>query len=361
LFNLHARERYLAIYDDILRLKLDKVPKFVQYVRSEFITKNQTEFLLNSLNIPIKNNYFAVPYHLGFDAVFAPFPLSVKVKNIKIEKKNGTILRIGEDGQSKKRETAYYEGGFIHSLETLDKLRSNMKIIDRSQLILKTIRIYESYSNKIFPILMVDGIFDRIWKSMGMDTFSRHFRKKTRLYQELIKFYAEITRINIEGLINATGNRGRILNILDDVAFKGRTIISPERWNQDFSPIYRKITEIIKDGGLIPQLHSDGDVTELIPSIIRAGFQGLQGWEGGCDPYYINDHFPNFVVIGFGDVSHVLPYGNNEQIIQHVKDLMNALKENRHFIIGPSTVIHEKIPLKNIKLFISSAEKFGKY
>lgn len=361
MFNLHARERYLAIYDDNLRLKLDKVPKFVQYVRNEFITKNETEFSRNSLISHINNNYFNVPYHLGFDAIFAPFPLSVKIKNIKIENKDGDTLRIGEDGQAKKKETAYYEGGFVHSLEILDKLRSNMKIIDRSEQILKIIRIYEGFGKKIFPILMVDGLFDRIWKSMGMDTFSRNFRKKTRLYQELIKFYAEITRINIEGLINATGNRGRVLNILDDVAFKGRTIISPERWNQDFSPVYREITAIVKDGGLIPQLHSDGDVTELIPSLIRAGFQGLQGWEGGCDPYYINDHFPNFIVIGFGDVSHVLPYGNREQIIQHVKDLMNALKENRHFIIGPSTVVHEKIPLENIKLFISSAEHFGKY
>ncbi|MHA1669491.1 MAG: uroporphyrinogen decarboxylase family protein [Promethearchaeota archaeon] len=358
---MHSRERYLAIYDDRLRLKLDKVPKFVQYVRNEFITKNKIEFSRNSLISPINNNYFKVPYDLGFDAVFAPFPLSVKVRSIKIEKKNGNTIRIGEDGQAKQKKTAYYEGGFIHSLEILDDLRSNMKIIDRSEQILKIIRIYERLSKNIFPILMVDGLFDRIWKSMGMDIFSRNFRKKTRLYQELIKFYAEITRLNIEGLINATGNRGKVLNILDDMAYKGRTIISPERWSQDFSPIYRDITAIVKDAGLISQLHSDGDVTELIPSIIKAGFQGLQGWEGGCNPYYINNHFPNFVVIGFGDVSQVLPYGNNEQIIQHVKDLMKAFKENRHFIIGPSTVVHEKIPLKNIKLFISSADKFGKY
>lgn len=361
MFKLHAQERYLAIYDDSSRLKLDKVPKFVQYVRDEFITKNQAEFARNSFNNPINNNYFKVPFHLGFDAVFAPFPLSVKVKSIKIKKENGSTIRIGEDGQAKRKETAYYEGGFIHSLEIIDKLRSNMNIIDRSQQILKIIRIYERMGKNIFPILMIDGIFDRIWKSMGMDTFSRNFRKKTKLYQELIKFYAEILRINIEGLINASGNRGRVLNILDDVAFKGRSIISPERWSQDFSPIYREITAIVKDGGLIPQIHSDGDVTELIPSIIKAGFKGLQGWEGGCNPYYINDHFPNFVVIGFGDVSHVLPYGNDNQIIQHVKDLMKALKENHHFIIGPSTVVHEKIPFKNIKLFISSAEKFGKY
>jgi len=358
---LHARERYLAIYDDYLRLKVDKVPKFVQYVRDEFIRKNQTEFSHTSLINPIANAYFEVPFSLGFDAVFAPFPLSVKIKATQIKIENGKEVRIGEDGQGKKKKTTYYERGYIHSLEILDKLRTNMKIIDRRDLILKTIRNYEKLGKMIFPVLMVDGIFDRVWKSMGMEIFSRNYKKNTKLYQELIQFYANITRINIECLLNATGNRGGVLNVLDDVAFKGRTIISPERWNRDFCPFYREITAIIKDSGFIPQMHSDGDVTELIPSIIKAGFQGLQGWEGGSNPYYINDNFPNFVVIGFGDVSHILPYGNSEQIIHHVKDLMNALKENRHFIIGPSTVIHEMIPLKNVKLFISSAEKFGKY
>ena len=119
MFKLHARERYLAIYDDKLRLKLDKVPKFVQYVREEFITKNKTEFSRDSLKSSIINNYFEAPYHLGFDAVFAPFPLSVKVKSVRVKKENGTTIRIGEDGQAKKKETAYYERGNIHSKEII--------------------------------------------------------------------------------------------------------------------------------------------------------------------------------------------------------------------------------------------------
>ena len=36
---MNTRERYLAIFDDITRKKLDKVPTHVQYIREEFITK----------------------------------------------------------------------------------------------------------------------------------------------------------------------------------------------------------------------------------------------------------------------------------------------------------------------------------
>ncbi|MCK4238904.1 MAG: hypothetical protein KAX33_07270, partial [Candidatus Lokiarchaeota archaeon] len=161
--------------------------------------------------------------------------------------------------------------------------------------------------------------------------------------------------------IEATGRRGKILNILDDVAYKGRTMISSERWEQDFLNYYKEINSIISDAGMIPQVHTDGDPTELIPSLQKAGFRGLQGWEGGCDPFYINEHFPDFVVIGFGDVSDVFPYGTPEHVDNHVKKLMEALKDNRHFILGPSTVIFKKIPLENVKTFMTAAIKYGKY
>ncbi|MFX1501784.1 MAG: uroporphyrinogen decarboxylase family protein, partial [Promethearchaeota archaeon] len=202
---------------------------------------------------------------------------------------------------------------------------------------------------------------DRVWRSMGMPIFSQNFKKNTKLYRNLIKFYAELATLNIEGLIEATGGRGKVVTLLDDIAFKERVMIPKARWDQDFLPYYSNIISIIKDANLIPQIHTDGDPTELIPSFQNAGFQGLQGWEGGADPQYINDNFPNFVIIGFGDVSYILPFGDQEQVKIHVKELINIFKENRHFIIGPSTVIFKEIPLENVKVFINAVKKYGKY
>lgn len=358
---MDACERYLAIYDDKRRWKLDFVPTFVQYVREEFIHLHKDELTKNFKGHLNNNLYFDIPYILGFEAIFAPFPLSAQVRPIKINDDKGNKVRIGEDGQPTKRKTSYYEGGYIRSIEILDELRASFKQKDKSEQIKKVVSLYEEFSPYIFPIPMISGIFDRVWTSMGMDAFSRNFRKKTKLYQELIKFYAEIARTNIGGLIEATAGRGKIVNLLDDVAFKGRLMISPERWEQDFLPLYKEINKIIADAGMIPQIHSDGDVTELIPSLQKAGFRGLQGWEGGCDPFYINEKFPDFVVVGFGDVSDVLPFGTVDQVVAHVKKLMDALKANRHFAIGPSTVIVKEMPLENVKAFMGAARKYGKY
>ena len=358
---MNCSERYLAVYDENERKKLDRVPTFVQYIRENFIDMNKAR-ILKGYNQKVFNDlYFDIPMILGFDSIFASFPNSLKFKSIKIDIGEGKNVKIREDGEAIKRETSYYEGGYLKTLDVLNELIASLKTIENYTLINKTITRYEKISPYIFPVLQIDGIFDRVWKSMGMSDFSYHFRKNTVLYRELIKFYAHLTQTNLEGLINATGKRGKVVTLLDDIAYKGRLMISPKRWEQDFMPYYKKINSIISDADMISQIHTDGDPTELIPSLVKAGFRGLQGFEGGCDPVTINERYPDFVIIGFGDVSYTLPYGSNDQIELHVKKLLEILKENRHFILGPSTVIFKEIPLKNVRKFMSAARDYGNY
>jgi hypothetical protein len=358
---MNARERYLSIYDDDARKHLDRVPTFVQYLRQEFIAKNRKNFKDANCGIGLRNDYFKFPFLLGFDSVFAPFPLSIKIKSAKIKTDLGEVVRIGEDGQKINRKTEYYEGGYIHSLDILNKLIANKKDLDLNLEIEKVMENYAKISDQIYPILTIDGIFDRVWKSMGFDIFSRHFQKASKLYKEIINYYAELTCQNIESFINSYGDNDNVITILDDFAYKSGPMISPERWEKDFLPHYKKINNLISKAGMIPQIHSDGDPTVLIPLLRKAGFRGLQGWEGGSDPKYINEHFPDFVVIGFGDVSEILPFGSKQQVTNHVRNLIDIFKENRHFIIGPSTVIFEKIPLNNVNAFIIASREYGKY
>ena len=138
-------------------------------------------------------------------------------------------------------------------------------------------------------------------------------------------------------------------------------MISPERWEKDIGKYYKEICSIIIDAGMKTQLHSDGDVTEMVRILKRIGFNGVQRWEGGANPITVNEKHPDFVIIGFGDISQVIPFGSKEEIFNHVKELMNTLKENRHFIIGPSTVIYEGIPFKNVEYFIEASRRYRKY
>ncbi|MBN2155566.1 MAG: hypothetical protein JW776_05950 [Candidatus Lokiarchaeota archaeon] len=370
---MKAYERYLAVFDNN-RKNLDRVPTFIQYVREDFVKQNRrilnTNFVgkqkISKIWPPIMwFTRFNMPALIGFDSFFASTIPSVRIKRIKVQDNHGKSTLIGESGQEF-QSGGYYKRGYVDSLEVLDRLRSNMKV--RNMVIgnRELFRQYNAISNFVYPILQVEGIFDRVWRAMGMELFSRHFKKNTKLYRELVRFYAEIAEINTQGIIDAILSLGKkckikVITLLDDVAYKGRSMISPTRWREDYLSYYKKITAMISDANLIPQVHTDGDVTQLVSLFQEAGFLGLQGWEGGTDPAFINENFPDFVVIGFGDVSQVLPFGTASEVIAHVKDLMDALKQNRHFIIGPSTVMYKGIPLENVTTFIRATHNYGKY
>ncbi len=358
---MNAKERFLAVFDDTGRKKLDRVPTFVQYIREEFVQLHRPQFKNVKLPFPPTISRFKDAYIMGFESVFGHVLPGLRVSQIELEDENGETVLVAWNGQPPMRKLGYYERGLFFSLENLYKVKETFRKADDSEEIRKLMNYYEKISPYIFPVLAFGGIFDTLWQSMGFNNFAYHYHKNTKLYQEVIKYFAELTRIRIEAVIEVTGSLAGIININDDIAFKGRPMISPQRWEQDIGKYYKEICSIVRDAGMKTSLHSDGDVTMMIPALKKVGFSGLQGWEGGADPRIINDKYPDFVVNGFGDISHIIPYGSKEDIFSHVKDLMDALKENRHFILGPSTVIYEGIPFENVESFIEASHRYGKY
>ncbi|MHA1193588.1 MAG: uroporphyrinogen decarboxylase family protein [Promethearchaeota archaeon] len=358
---MNARERYLAVFDDDKRKNLDHVPRFVQYLRPEFIRLHKENFLVNKLPFQSSIPGFMEANFVGFESIFGDVPPGLRVSRVKVEDENGKKVAVSWNGQPISKQFGYYKRGLFFSKENFNKVRETLRVVDDSIGIRKILDHFDEISPYIFPVIGAGGIFDTLWQSMGFNYFSMHHRKNSKLYQELVKYFAELTRIKVQAIIDATGNRAGIINILDDIAFKGRPMISPERWDKDFGRYYKEICSMISDAGMKVQMHSDGDVTDMVPILEKLGFNGLQGWEGGADPIIINEKYPDFVVIGFGDISNILPFGSKLEIYNHVKELMDVLKENRHFIIGPSTVIYEGIPYENVMHFIEASRRYGKY
>lgn len=358
---MNAKERYLAVLDDNKREMLDRVPTFVQYIRSEFVGLHQQKF--ENIRVPFKSDIsrFKDAYFMGFESVFANLHPGLRISRVEVEDEKGKKVLVAWNGQPPMKRLGYYKRGLFFSIKNLNKVRETMRKVDDSVEICKMMDHYEKISPFIFPVIEIGGIFDTMWQSMGFKNFSYNYRKNSKLYRELIQYFAELTQIRVQSIIDATSNRAGVLNINDDIAFKGRSMISPERWEQDIGKYYKEITSLISDAGMKTTMHTDGDITDMVPSLQRVGFKGVQGWEGGADPFIVNEKYPDFVINGFGDISQVIPFGSKEEIFNHVKELMDALKENRHFIIGPSTVIYEGIPFENVEYFVEASRCYGKY
>ncbi|MEX2755575.1 MAG: hypothetical protein Q6365_009275, partial [Candidatus Sigynarchaeota archaeon] len=235
---MDPRTRFLSVFDGD-RMNLDRVPTFVQGVLAGFINKYESQLFDDYPGELIYNTTFDAPLVLGFDAVFAGLPHSVGCKAFNVIDENGESHSVGLGGQVERHGSNYYVGGLVKTMEVLEKLEENLIVTENPKAIQETLSFYEKVSRLIFPVPMTGGIFDTTWQAMGFTSFAKEYRKNSKLYKNIIKFYANVTKINVQKVIEATGGKFRIINILDDVAFKGNPMISPERWAQDILPYYK--------------------------------------------------------------------------------------------------------------------------
>ncbi len=289
------------------------------------------------------------------------FLVCVSTTPIEVMDKTGTKQIIDDEGRVYYKNSTFYDHGLVHSLEIVEQLWANTKKLDNVKSIQTTINYYDSLADKLFLVPKDRRSFQSSFVGNGLWRIFPQLSEKYETYQEFVRFRAERLKDELQGLIDATGDKAKAFFIADDVAYKGRTMISPERWLSDYGPYYSEICKLATDNGILPLIHTDGDVTDLIPAFQQVGFRGLQGWEGGVDPAIINAQYPDFVVIGFVDMNEVLPFGTELQINQHVQELMDIFKANRHYMIGPSSVVNATMPIQNIRNFVDAAKKYGKY
>lgn len=351
----------MALFGDEERLRLDRVPTFVQAVNPDFIERNEDALFSDPGFDYINQPFIDAALVLGFDGIFGDFPSAYKYEPVVITGSDGKKHLINTEGREYHDGTLFYKGGLLTTQDILDRIRATIKPIVDTRPMQASMDRGESFAKRIFLVPKTGGIFSRVLLAMGYKAFSEHYHKNTRFYRDIIKFRAELLEIEVEYLVAGGGKQAGAMFIADDIAYKGRPMIPPGRYLSDFGPHYKKILGIARDAGIIPLLHTDGDVTDMIPAFQQVGFRGVQGWEGGCDPRVINDRFSGFVIIGFGDMNEVLPFGSESQIHAHVKDLMAVLKENRHFAIGPSSVVNATMPIENVRTFVQHARALGQY
>jgi hypothetical protein len=358
---MHAKERLLSLFDDGAGQELDRVPTFVQAVNPDFIARNEEALFSDEAFEYTNNPWIDAALVLGFDGIFGDFPSAFTYEPVQVTGSDGKKHAINTEGREYHEGTRFYKGGLLTSQDILDKIRATVKPVMDIRPMQASIDHGEALARRIFAVPKTGGIFSRVLLAMGYKDFSIHYRKNTRFYRDTIKFRADLLRTEVEYLVAGGGKKAGAFFIADDIAYKGRPMIPPDRFLSDFGPHYKEILGIARDAGIVPLLHTDGDITDMVPAFQRVGFRGVQGWEGGCDPRIINDRFHDFGIIGFGDMNDVLPFGTEARIEAHVKDLMAALKANRHFAIGPSSVVNATMPIENVRSFVRDAKIFGAY
>jgi hypothetical protein len=91
--------------------------------------------------------------------------------------------------------------------------------------------------------------------------------------------------------------------IAEDMSYNHGPMISERHFDEFIAPYYRRIVPRLKEMGAIILVDTDGDVTKLVPWLLREGIDGVLPLEhqAGVDGLALQKQFPSLCMIGHYD------------------------------------------------------------
>ena len=153
----------------------------------------------------------------------------------------------------------------------------------------------------------------------------------------------------------------------DDFGTQTSLIIPPETFRNQLKPVYKKMIDRFKQANseIIPILHCDGAVAELLDDISEIGFEvfnPVQPSVPGHLPQEMKDRFGDtFSFWGAVDQQHLLPFGTDAELEQDIQDKIRILGHNGGYMIAPAHIMQNDVSPERVVKFISLCKKYGDY
>ncbi len=220
------------------------------------------------------------------------------------------------------------------------------------QKVIKEDRIY------VFPI--INGLHEGNWLNLGIITFAKELKKPTGLLKQTID---ELYKVNIEickRLLDIDSEM--VIAFTDDIAYKGRLMISPQQFRDLYLSLYKSLFKMIHKRGGRTMIHTDGKIDKLIPLYIEMGLDLVQGLEpiAGVDIIALNEQYGDKISWnGNIDVSVLLWKKPPEQVRKQCEKVIKAVAPNNNLVFGPSTDIMTGHPIENIEMMYNTARAYN--
>lgn len=153
----------------------------------------------------------------------------------------------------------------------------------------------------------------------------------------------------------------------DDFGTQQSLIIAPETFRDQLKPIYTRMNQRFKEANLdiIPILHCDGAVAELLDDISEMGFEVFNPVQPGVPghlPQDMKNRFGDkFVFWGAIDQQDLLPNGSDEELEKDIMEKISILGKGGGYMISPAHIIQNDVSPDRVLKFIELCKKHGNY
>ncbi len=262
---------------------------------------------------------------------------------------------IDEFGRIWKRGS--YIGGALKTWEDIDKYIPPLLLEKRTPPDLLE-KCREKYPDKAFCMNSHTGPFGLTMESMGFEHFFYSLFDDRDLVKEVINRRTQWF-IEIAKYVQELGVDFIVMG--DDVAYKGKTFVSPDDFKELAIPYYKRIVDSLD----IPLFwHSDGFIEPLIDLALEAGIRGLHAIEpvAGNDLGRIKQRYgERLVLMGNVDCVGVLTTTDLDLVRQEVDRCMRQAKAGGGFMLASSNSLHSSCTIEAVTEMFRYAREAGKY
>lgn len=153
----------------------------------------------------------------------------------------------------------------------------------------------------------------------------------------------------------------------DDFGTQASLIIPPETFREQLKPVYKRMVERFKMASpeIIPILHCDGAVADLLDDIHDIGFEVFNPVQPGVPghlPVDMKERFGDrFVFWGAIDQQDLLPKGSDEELEKDIIEKIAVLGKGGGYMIAPAHILQNDVTPERVLRFIELCKIHGKY
>jgi len=151
----------------------------------------------------------------------------------------------------------------------------------------------------------------------------------------------------------------------DDFGTQTSLIIPPETFRDQLKPHYKRMVDRFKAAkpDIIPILHCDGAVAELLNDIREIGFEVFNPVQPGVPghlPKDMKDRFGDlFSFWGAIDQQDLLPNGTDEELEKDIVEKISILGKDGGYMIAPAHILQKDVKPERVQKFIELCKKHG--
>jgi uroporphyrinogen decarboxylase len=194
----------------------------------------------------------------------------------------------------------------------------------------------------------------------GMEKVLLEFMRRPEFALDLARVSTEFIIACIEMAVNQGAD---FILMEGDLAFNPGPLMAPDQYRRFVKPFHAEIVDFSHRSNCKIIKHTDGNFEPILDDLIEVGFDGIHPFQPQCMDIVAakNRMQGKAAVLGNIDCTELLPFGSEEEVINTVKNTIQAVAPGGGYIITSSNSIHPGVNPDNYIAMAKAAKEYGAY